>query len=280
MKSKLLELQKVIDEFFKKNKINSVLASIERSKKFKEFENEIYSSFLTQTSQLLRTDFLKQIKDRIGKQDEPIWTEKDEEEIREVIEENLEPISTFLSAVILVEYYVWFANRGGQSFLDKAGITLDFNLTNKDIIQDLGDRVDLLIDTVDNTTKEWLGNRIIEGKKNKLTDNEIANQIREKISDTYKYRTERIVKTEMAEIVNRTELRTAINNNASGKKWATAGDDRVSEACSANEDEGLVGIDAVFSSGHSRPPEHPNCRCLLEYSTPLIVHSKVGWTGE
>ena len=277
MKNKLLV---AVNDFFKRNKINPVLASIQRSARFKEMENEFYSSFLIQTSQLLRTDFLKQIKDSIGKQEEPIWTDTDSIEVRKAIEENFKPLSEFLSLTSLMGYYIWLSEIGGQSFLDKAGIRLEFNLTNKDMIGQLIERTDLLITTVDDTTKEWIGNQIIEGKKIGLSDVDIANKLREKIPETYKYRTERIVRTEMAEIVNRTEFETAVNNNASGKKWITVGDERVSEACAANEDEGLVGMNATFSSGHSRPPEHPNCRCLLEYSTPLIVHSKVGWTGQ
>jgi len=277
MKNRLL---REINNFFKRNKTNSVLESIQRSKKFKEMTNDIYSSFLIQISQLLRTDFLKQIRDSISKQEEPIWTEKDEEEIRRIIDKNLKPLSEFLPLTSLIGYYIWLAEVGGQSFLDKVGIRLEFNLTNKDMIGQLVERVDLLITTVDDTTKEWIGNQVMEGKKLGLSDNAIANNLRKKVPETYKNRTETIVRTEMSEIVNRTELQTAVNNNATGKKWITVGDDRVSDACNANEEEGLVGIDVVFSSGHSRPPEHPNCRCLLEYSTPLIVHDKVGWTGQ
>jgi len=48
-----------------------------------------------------------------------------------------------------------------------------------------------------------------------------------------------------------------------GKFWTTAEDDKVSEECEANADEGVIPLDAVFSSGDEAPPVHPNCRCSI-----------------
>jgi len=51
------------------------------------------------------------------------------------------------------------------------------------------------------------------------------------------------------------------------KVWITVGDSRVSDMDVANESEGAIPIDGTFSSGHGRPPSHPNCRCTLAYAT-------------
>lgn len=51
------------------------------------------------------------------------------------------------------------------------------------------------------------------------------------------------------------------------KIWLTVGDSRVSDMDQANEAEGAIPIDANFSSGHGKPPSHPNCRCTLAYAT-------------
>jgi hypothetical protein len=49
------------------------------------------------------------------------------------------------------------------------------------------------------------------------------------------------------------------------KKWLTVGDDRVSDGCQANQDEGWIPVGHAFSSGHDRPLRFPGCRCTTEY---------------
>lgn len=49
------------------------------------------------------------------------------------------------------------------------------------------------------------------------------------------------------------------------KKWLTVGDDRVSDGCQANQDEGWIPVAQAFRSGHARPLRFPGCRCTTEY---------------
>lgn len=49
------------------------------------------------------------------------------------------------------------------------------------------------------------------------------------------------------------------------KKWLTVGDDRVSDGCQANQDEGWIPVAQTFQSGHQRPLRFPGCRCTTEY---------------
>ena len=49
------------------------------------------------------------------------------------------------------------------------------------------------------------------------------------------------------------------------KKWLTVGDDRVSDGCQANQDEGWIPVAQSFQSGHVRPLRFPGCRCTTEY---------------
>lgn len=46
-----------------------------------------------------------------------------------------------------------------------------------------------------------------------------------------------------------------------GKEWLTAEDDKVSDECQANEEQGEIDFEDAFSSGEMWPPNHPNCRC-------------------
>jgi len=49
------------------------------------------------------------------------------------------------------------------------------------------------------------------------------------------------------------------------KSWLTVGDNKVDPHCKANEDQGWIDVDEVFSSGVDRPLDHPGCRCSALY---------------
>lgn len=84
-----------------------------------------------------------------------------------------------------------------------------------------------------------------------------------------------------AQLIARTEISTAVNGaqladiqsriekgelpNNMEKLWSTLKDDKVSELCAINEDEGWISLEEVFPSGHDAPPRFPGCRCGLQY---------------
>lgn len=47
------------------------------------------------------------------------------------------------------------------------------------------------------------------------------------------------------------------------KFWQTVGDDRVSDGCLGNQEDGWIDFEMLFSSGHSWPLRFPGCRCSL-----------------
>lgn len=49
------------------------------------------------------------------------------------------------------------------------------------------------------------------------------------------------------------------------KKWLTVGDDRVSDGCQANADEGWIPFERAHQSGHMNPLRFPGCRCTELY---------------
>ena len=280
----LKKLKLTIDDFLFKiasnRKENYVLWSIERSEKFKEVKQEIKNAFLKQTMEFLgNNDLWESIRNRIGKM-EQIWTERDEEQIKEEVENNLSSLNSYISRELLLDFYIYLYNRGGQSYFNKrfqkAEISTVFNLKDPIIIEMLGKDIDLLITSVDNTTKKWLASQIIMGKKNKLTDMEIANEIRKKIPETYESRADNIVKTEMSEIVNKAEFETATRNGSTRKTWRAAGMN-ICPICQSN-DGITLGMNGTFPSGDMRPPVHPRCRCLLEYDYPEFINNP--WLGD
>ena len=87
------------------------------------------------------------------------------------------------------------------------------------------------------------------------------------------YRAELIARTEMSDASNsaqmigmREKIKRGEVSPGTKKKWSTSGKKNVCPRCERNEMEGFVPMDHEFSSGHDRPPAHPNCVCAMEFS--------------
>lgn len=48
------------------------------------------------------------------------------------------------------------------------------------------------------------------------------------------------------------------------KSWLTVGDDRVSDGCRENQEQGWIPFAQPFRSGHASPLRFPGCRCALQ----------------
>jgi len=84
-------------------------------------------------------------------------------------------------------------------------------------------------------------------------------------------RADRILRTELANAWENASLETVRQLTKLEyikeviKSWETAADPRVCSICMANEEDGYIELEGVFSSGQERPPAHPSCRCTLFY---------------
>lgn len=80
-----------------------------------------------------------------------------------------------------------------------------------------------------------------------------------------------------AEVIAETEMRMAIGSGAiegarasglvAGKQWLLSNDEGVCDDCEGNADDGVIGLDADFTSGDDTVPAHPNCRCVVVFTT-------------
>ena len=120
-----------------------------------------------------------------------------------------------------------------------------------------------LVKGLDDETKKRLAHTISEGIKNKRGVPGLARDIRGTFTDMSKYRSELIARTETANALSQASLDTMEDMGIDGKEWVTAGDDRVSEECEANENEGVIPVGQAFTSGVMAPPQHPDCRCTV-----------------
>ena len=120
-------------------------------------------------------------------------------------------------------------------------------------------------------TKERLARVISDGIQNKRGIPGLQADIRREFSDMSTKRARVIARTETADALEESFLERGKAMGVTGKRWVTVGDSEVSDACRANQGEGDVAFDHVFSSGDTRPPQHPNCRCAL---APVMLETQ------
>lgn len=246
---------------------DSVLESIGKSRNYKSLVSDFEDALVKQLEAIVDDGLLDGIKARIGKSDDDIYTDKDDLEIDDEVQEKVRqhPVGDFISDVLISAYLLWVFNKGGQSFLDKQNIPSSFDLKDPDIISTIESKPVTLFQGVDETTSKWISDQISAGKTAGVSNDDLVGQILDNVPDFAKYRAQRIVRTETAKMVGESEHVTALKNGAGTKSWQTCDDDRVSDECMANEDEGTIGVDRAFVSGATYPPQHPNCRCVVDY---------------
>jgi len=53
--------------------------------------------------------------------------------------------------------------------------------------------------------------------------------------------------------------------NSEGARGETSKDDKVSDGCRENEEEGPIPLNQYHASMHMQPPRFPGCRCYEKY---------------
>jgi len=163
-------------------------------------------------------------------------------------------------------FLYWAGEQGGQAALDKLEINSIFGLTNPRFLEYFDQSANLTISSVDNTTKEWIANKIREGKANGLNPFQISNSL---VDDGgfSKIRAERIVLTETAKAMTTVELEASKGYGIQEIIWRTSRDDRVDAICLDLEGK-QVKIGQLFNNSYNGPPAHPSCRCFIEQVIP------------
>lgn len=194
-----------------------------------------------------------------------------------------ETITALFGAEVLDEFYIWAGEQGGQAVLDRMGLEATFQLTNDAVTQFLMEQKNLLIDSVDTTTKEQLVRVIQEGREGLLTVSEIKELIDERFKDISRNRAELIARTELANAFNAVEYETLRQNGAQKVRWVTVMDERVCPICEPlhNQEKQINGNFDSASFNGLRPPAHVNCRCFLEevLSDFKPIGNRIVWTG-
>lgn len=183
----------------------------------------------------------------------------------------------------LDSFYFWAGESGGQAALDRMGIELDFVLRNEEVTIFLRQQKNLMIASVDETTKEEIARIITQGREGLLSEFEIKQLLKERFTDFSDSRSETIARSELANAFNSVEFETFQRNKVTKVRWVTVIDERVCPICEPLHNmEMNIGGEFVSDARNSQhPPAHPNCRCFLEevISGVEVRNNAIVWTG-
>jgi SPP1 gp7 family putative phage head morphogenesis protein len=212
--------------------------------------------------------FKRATKQAIAKTIEPFTKEEkiaDLTKLEQVeFKKGMEDLSSdeFEITIDLNDFLKWAAVAGGQEAYSKLNVDGSFTLTSDKFSKLLGDRETYIIDSVSDTTKQWIIDQITTGKAAGLTNAAIADQISGNSEEISASRADTIVNTEVANASQLTELDTYKEQGVEMKMWMLSED--IGDECGANADDGAIPVGDSFSSGDDAPPLHPNCRCYID----------------
>ena len=240
--------------FYKSAKTNIALYNFEHTPTYRTFKADVKNTIVRQVTTYSEPRLVSEI----GFFSTPT---------KQIVSKYFKPFITVFPGgkQAINKFYLRAATAGGQAALDKIealkptkAVEAGFNIDNPALVDYFSSASSLMIDSVDQTTKNYIAETIQTGIDEGLTNDEIAQLISEGASDIGAYRSELIAFNEMARAMSYTERLTYIDNNVEKMEWITSQDARVDYICAANEDEGPISVNDTFGSGDSEPPAHVN----------------------
>lgn len=163
-----------------------------------------------------------------------------------------------------VEVLTNVVGESGQVANGVLGVDTPFNTTNPDTLKWINDNALSSAVLINATLKSNVRQIILEGVRGGFSNDEIAGFINDIERDIALTNAKRIARTEIVKAYAQGSIESYRQSGVViGKEWLTAGDDRVDNDCFSNEADGVIPLNASFSTGEEAPPEHPNCRCVI-----------------
>jgi len=158
--------------------------------------------------------------------------------------------------------------------LAKYGISFDLN--HPLAIKYLQETRPLILSSLPETTKRLIKPILVNAISTGASYNETAKLI----AENYALSTERATMIAVNEIGSAYEVGNMcpmwdinqIEGFESIKHWQTVNDDRVTEECMANQEEGWLNVEEPFASGDLTAPRvsNPKCRCTVLYEVKTV----------
>jgi hypothetical protein len=261
-----------LEKFVYEKGTNVALYNAEHSKEYQDFKDKLESFLYQQILQVASTNRVNTLL---------LFTKAD------IPDDLVDEVGLALGGMLaskqidMKTYLVWAGAQGGQAFLDKVGIQGVFGLRNPDLVDYFGNHSNLILNSVDDYTKQWVAEKIQQGKDKVLSPQEIVQSLIDEGKNITKLRAERITLTETANAMTRVELAASIRYGLTLKLWRTSVDDRVCPICLPLDDGIPVPIEEDFEGGFYGPPAHVSCRCFIEHVLPedWSVPDKL-WLGD
>ena len=247
---KTLETDIFSYEPIKKAYVKGVHNSTDRN--IADFENEIGAFFLQQG---------KRIAKKYQDTDESATAEQVVSAIFDSSSENkaLKDLS--------LKKYITYADRTGNAGRMPLKTIMENNdkfVINQAVINILEKRATFFAENANSVTWKKIKNAIVDGMENGEGRDVIARSIKKLFSDMSTTRAKTIAQTE-GTVVSNIGLQESFKQSpvVVGKKWLSAGDDKVRPEHAENDNE-IVDKDGAFSNGEHYPGEHSiNCRCVI-----------------
>lgn len=236
-----------------KSRVNTDFKRVFGSRKAKAFKKGVLSDIEKQLSPFGTEETIKNITGT-KKADEINNDEYfDEELVTENVNDTIQSVS-FSGA----GDYLQFSVDNGVNVASKK---LNKTLPNQKYRDVLGERETYIIDSVNQTSKDYIITAIKNGKLNGQTNAEIARRIRTEIPDIAKYRSEMIVRTETSNAMVQAENRVYKEQGIIKVQWRS--DSNACPEC-AELDGQIDDVDGDFRGAGQPGSIHPNCECMLD----------------
>lgn len=252
----LIQVQRAIEQFFVKVRVNVPLYDILRSELYIEFEKDMRLAIENQILYFAKVEKVNQV----------IGVQKIDSELLKTIFLYYPLLQEFVNATEFKDYLSTVSTKGIESAKNVVGIEREVVIKNLDKI--LSTRVATSMEGIDDTTVRWIAQRLSDGVKSGASSYEIAKMLRDLAKDQAEMRAQTIAEQEAAWALGETQLRTYKAVGVQKKKLITSRDELVCPICIADETVGEIGIDAKFPSGAVATPIHIRCRCFI---MPIIA---------
>lgn len=149
--------------------------------------------------------------------------------VKDIVKDNVYSSGKYFQYKPEMQNYLKYAmNMGGQNIIDSisSGQNIKFRLANEYYKQKIVERVNNLIKTVDQTTKDTISRQLILGLDKKETKKELVNRLLKTGKDMSEYRARRIVETESTAALEYMRHETARMNGATIKEWVATTDEK------------------------------------------------------
>ncbi|MBF6591130.1 MAG: 2'-5' RNA ligase family protein, partial [Ktedonobacterales bacterium] len=188
---------------------------------------------------------------------------------------------------LLITYAVDAYNVGGQDALDHGGLPGIFNLTNQQIIDQLGQAARQRSQGIQRTTRDRLATTLLTALENGDDVDTASAAVQATLDGMADGRADDIAGYETSLNYYNASSTTWSRNGYEGNVWRTTADpDPYAGAtgptpCRDNAYAGVVPFGEAFPSGDAYPPAHDRCQCdLIPAGDPSDAADAEPWTGD